>query len=110
MSRLTAGYEYKIIMDASQADLILHRLREGETVEVWPSERAPWRQGLCDWCGKPMAGEKPVLGYQDMPTHPRCQRLARRGFRREQREAGEDRCARWEPPVMDYPNGQGVFI
>lgn len=65
----------------------------------------------CDWCGEPFAdGEKPVLGYEDKPTHKACAREALKSYREDQdRQNGrEDRPFEREP-FNDWPNGQGTY-
>lgn len=116
-SRLTCGYEYTSVFDRSQRHRtgeILSLLRAGENVQIDPADdRYGWRRpntANCDWCGELFGEEKPVPGYGDRPTHRKCSREARRAFRDDSglMYVYPDETMR-ETPVIDYPNGQGVF-
>ena len=64
---------------------------------------------LCDWCGESFApDETPVKGYENLPTHRKCQREAVRSWRRQMGSEFEPRWRDEPEPFTNWPNGQGV--
>lgn len=116
-SRLTCGYEYTRLLEVWECGTILAMLRAGENIEiVTADDRYPfWHPDLtrCDWCGEEFGtAELRVEGYTGkLDTHRKCGPTARRAFRLD--NGGDslyDRpTERFEPPEINYPNGQGCF-
>lgn len=70
-------------------------------------ERSVNEESWCDWCGEAFAdGETPVEGYENEPTHRKCQREARRAWRAD--NANMIEYVREREPFIDWPNGQGT--
>ncbi len=69
----------------------------------------------CDWCGKAFTPNEPrVPGYDNQPTHEKCQRTAQNADAEDQRYKSGG--SRWiesvkdtRAPFTDWPNGQGSY-
>lgn len=96
---------------------IFAELMSGENVKI---ETPLHRQAFslpdpdrCDWCAELFKqGEKRHEGFTPFvkDTHRICAVQARRSRRKYSNDYfNDDPTPRWEPPEMNYPNGQGTY-